>query len=203
MNKELRLKFTPASYTILENRKAEISNKTGDNISWSYAINHCMETLYQLTEEHNSLVQEHEDLMRRHHAATAPPPLVPHVRETVDLLNIKEKKGIKKESAGLETPEPKKRGKHLLPKNFSPPRSIAKEAGVDYEGAMECFADWANSQGKKYTDWTACFRNACRSWLKEKFPHLRRTPIKPHGSTEILRNEDMSDTRPPLDLGGD
>ena len=198
MNKELRLKFTPASYTILENRKAEISNQTGDNISWSYAINQCMETLYQLTEERNSLVQEHEDLMRRYHAATAPPPLVPHVRETVDLLNIKEKKYKQKESAGLETPEPKKRGKHLLPKDFAPPRSIAKEAGVDHEGALECFADWANSQGKKYTDWTACFRNACRSWLKEKFPHLRRVPIKSHGDSQILRNEDMNDTRPPL-----
>jgi len=198
MNKELRLKFTPASYTILENRKAEISNQTGDNISWSYAINQCMETLYQLTEEHNSLVQEHEDLMRRYHAATAPPPLVPHVRETVDLFNIKEKKYKQKESAGLETPEPKKRGKHLLPKDFAPPRSIAKEAGVDHEGALECFADWANSQGKKYTDWTACFRNACRSWLKEKFPHLRRVPIKSHGDSQILRNEDMNDTRPPL-----
>jgi hypothetical protein len=203
MNKELRLKFTPASYAILENRKAEISNQTGDNISWSYAINQCMETLYQLTEEHNGLVQEHEDLMRRYHAATAPPPLVPHVRETVDLFNIKEKKYKQKESSGLQTPEPKKRGKHLLPKEFAPPRSIAKEAGIDYEGAIECFADWANSQGKKYTDWTACFRNACRSWLKEKFPHLRRAPIQPHGNTEILRNEDMSDTRPPLDLGSD
>jgi hypothetical protein len=198
MNKELRLKFNPASYAILEQRKAEISNKTGDKVSWSYAVNQCMETLYRLTEEHNSLVQEHEALMRRHHAATAPPPLVPHVRETVDLFNIKEKKYKQKESAGLETPEPKKRGKHLLPKDFSPPRSITKEAGVDHEGALECFADWANSQGKKYTDWTACFRNACRSWLKEKFPHLRRTPTKPHGNTEVLRNEDMNDTRPPL-----
>ena len=198
MNKELRLKFTPASYTILENRKAEISNQTGDNISWSYAINQCMETLYQLTEEHNGLVQEHEDLMRRYHAATAPPPLVPHVRETVDLLNIKEKKYKQKESAGLETPEPKKRGLHLLPKDFAPPHSIAKEAGIDYHGALECFADWANSRGKKYKDWTATFRGACRSWLKERYPDLRRTPIKAHGNTEILRNEDMSDTRPPL-----
>ena len=203
MNKELRLKFTPASYTILENRKAEISNQTGDNISWSYAINHCMETLYQLTEEHNGLVQEHEDLMRRYHAAIAPPPLVPHVRETVDLFNIKEKKYKQKESAGLQTPEPKKRGLHLLPKDFAPPHSIAKEAGIDYQGALECFSDWANSKGKKYKDWTATFRGACRSWLKERYPHLRRAPIKPHGNTEILRNEDMSDTRPPLDLGCD
>jgi len=198
MNKELRLKFNPASYAILEQRKAEISNRTGDVISWSYAINKCMETLHQLTEEHNSLVQEHEDLMRRHHAATAPPPLRPHVRETVDLIVAKEKKGIKKESDTPQTGKPKKRGLHLLPKNFSPPRSIASEAGIDHQGALECFADWANSKGKKYVDWTATFRGACRSWLKERYPDLRRTPIHPHGNTEILRDEDMNDTRPSL-----
>jgi len=198
MNKELRLKFTPASYAILEQRKAEISNRTGDKVSWSYAVNQCMETLYQLTEEHISLVQEHEDLMRRHHAATAPPPLIPHVRETVDLFNTKEKKYKQKESDIPQTGKPKKRGLHLLPKDFAPPHSIAKEAGIDYLGALECFADWANSKGTMKTDWVATFRNACRSWLKKEFPDLRRTPIKAHGNTEILRNEDMSDTRPPL-----
>jgi len=198
MNKELRLKFNPASYAILENRKAEISNRTGDKVSWSYAINQCMETLHQLTESHNSLVQEHAGLMRRHHAATAPPPLRLHVRETVDLIVAKEKKYTKKETDTPQTGNPKKRGKHLLPQDFSPPRSIALEAGIDHEGAMECFADWANSLGKKYVDWTATFRGACRSWLKAKYPHLRRTPIHPHGNTEILRNEDMNDTRPSL-----
>jgi hypothetical protein len=122
------------------------------------------------------------------------------VRETVDLLNIKEKNiYTKKETSTPQTKAPpKKRGLHLLPKEFAPPRSIAKEAGVDYEGAVDCFADWANSKGTMKTDWVATFRNACRSWLKKEFPDLRRTPIKPHGSTEILRNEDMSDTRPPL-----
>jgi len=42
----------------------------------------------------DNLVKMFQDTMRRHHAATAPPPLRLHVRETVDLLNIKEKKGI-------------------------------------------------------------------------------------------------------------
>ena len=116
MNKELRLKFTPASYTILENRKAEISNQTGDNISWSYAINQCMETLYQLTEERNSLVQEHEDLMRRYHAATAPPPLVPHVRETVDLFNIKEKNINKKKAPVLKRQNRRSEGSIFSPR---------------------------------------------------------------------------------------
>ncbi len=179
---------------MLQRRKDELA-ETGNKISWSHALNDCMKTLNELTEKHSSLVQQHEGLLRHFRATVAPLSEHPHVRETVDLLNIKEKKGIKKE---IRTPQTAKRGKHYLPKDFAPPRSIAKEAGIDYEGAMESFADWANSRGKKYTDWTACFRNACRSWLKEKFPHLRRTPIKPHGSTEILRNEDMSDTRPPL-----
>ncbi len=206
MNEELRLKFTPASKAILENHKAELTHRSGSKISWSHAINDCLNQFVELTQKHNSLVQEYEDFMRRWNAAGMPlecrssaalAPLLPlpRVRETLDLLNIKEKKYIKKETP---MPKPTSRGKHLLPKDFSPPRSIAKEAGVDYDGGLECFADWANSQGKKYTDWTACFRNACRSWLKEKFPHLRRAPIKSHGDSQILRNEDMNDTRPPL-----
>ena len=184
---------------MLQRRKDELA-QTGNKISWSHALNDCLKTLNELTEKHSSLVQQHEELMRHFHAT--PAPLSRHssyVRETVD-LNIKEKNiYTKKETSTPQTKvPPKKRRLHLLPKDFSPPRSIAKEAGIDYEGAMESFADWANSRGKKYTDWTACFRNACRSWLKEKFPHLRRAPIQPHGNTEILRNEDMSDTRPPL-----
>ena len=178
MNKGLRLKFTPEAYAILSDYRDRMVAELRET-NWSKAI--------------NEIVIEYDHLVRHFHAT--PAPLSRHssyVRETVD-VNIKEKKCIKKEIA-----PPKKRGLHLLPKDFAPPRSIASEAGVDYEGALECFADWANSQGKKYTDWTACFRNACRSWLKEKFPHLRRVPIKSHGDTQILRNEDMNDTRPPL-----
>jgi len=194
MNEKLRVSLNEESYEMLQRRRSELA-QTGNKITWSHALNDCMKTLNELTEKHSSLVQQHEDLLRHFRATVAPLSEHPHVQETVDLLNIKEKKGIKKE---IRTPQAAKRGKHLLPKDFAPSRSIAKEAGIDYEGAMECFADWANSQGKKYTDWTACFRNACRSWLKEKFPHLRRVPIKSRGDSQILRNEDMNDTRPPL-----
>ena len=192
MNEKLRVSLNEESYEMLHRRRSELA-ETGNKISWSHALNDCMKTLNELTEKHNTLVQQHEDLMRHFHATPAPlPRLSSCAQETVD-LKYKEKKCIKKEIA-----PPKKRGLHLLPKDFAPPRSIASEAGVDYEGALECFADWANSRGKKYTDWTATFRNACRSWLKEKFPHLRRAPIKSHGDSQILRNEDMNDTRPPL-----
>ena len=68
----------------------------------------------------------------------------------------------------------KKQGKRLLPSDFSPDKSIAEEAGVDYDGALEAFKDWANAGGKRYLDWDACFRTACKSWLKERYPHLRR-----------------------------
>lgn len=181
MNKELRLKFTPDAYAILSEYRDRMEAELRET-NWSKAI--------------SEIVMEYDHLVRRYHAATAPRPLRLHVRETVD-LNIKEK-NIKKESDTPQTDTPKKRGLHLLPKDFSPPRSIASEAGIDHQGALECFTDWANSKGKKYKDWTATFRGACKSWLKEKFPHLRRAPIKPHGNTEILRDEDMSDTRPPL-----
>ena len=197
MNEKLRVSLNPESYEMLQRRRSELA-ETGNKISWSHALNDCMKTLNELTEKHSSLVQQHEELMRHFHATPAPlSRLSSRTRESVD-LKYKEKKCIKKEIAA-----PKKRGLHLLPKDFAPPQHIAQEAGIDYQGALECFTDWANSKGKKYKDWTATFRGACRSWLKERYPHLRRTPTKPHGNTEILRNEDMSDTRPPLDLGCD
>jgi len=197
MNEKLRVSLNEQSYEMLQRRKDELA-ETGNKISWSHALNDCMKTLNELTEKHSSLVQQHEELMRHFHATPAPlSRLSSRTRESVD-LKYKEKKCIKKEIA-----PPKKRGLHLLPKDFAPPQHIAQEAGIDYQGALECFSDWANSKGKKYKDWTATFRGACRSWLKERYPHLRRAPIKAHGNTEILRNEDMSDTRPPLDLGGD
>ena len=192
MNEKLRVSLNPESYEMLQRRKDELA-QTGNKITWSHALNDCLKTLNELTEKHSSLVQQHEELMRHFHATPAPlPRLSSRTRETVD-LKYKEKKCIKK-----EIPAPKKRGLHLLPKDFAPPQHIAQEAGIDYQGALECFSDWANSKGKKYKDWTATFRGACKSWLKERYPHLRRTPIKPQGNTEILRNEDMSDTRPPL-----
>ena len=192
MNEKLRVSLNEESYEMLLRRRSELA-ETGNKISWSHALNDCMKTLNELTEKHSSLVQQHEELMRHFHATPAPlSRLSSRTQETVD-LKYKEKKCIKKEIA-----PPKKRGLHLLPKDFAPPQHIAQEAGIDYQGALECFSDWANSKGKKYKDWTATFRGACRSWLKERYPHLRRAPIQPHGNTEILRNEDMSDTRPPL-----
>ena len=197
MNEKLRVSLNEESYEMLQRRKDELA-ETGNKISWSHALNDCMKTLNELTEKHSSLVQQHEELMRHFHATPAPlSRLSSRTRESVD-LKYKEKKCIKKEIA-----PPKKRGLHLLPKDFAPPQHIAQEAGIDYQGALECFSDWANSKGKKYKDWTATFRGACKSWLKERYPHLRRAPIQPHGNAEILRNEDMSDTRPPLDLGCD
>lgn len=192
MNEKLRVSLNEQSYEMLQRRKDELA-QTGNKITWSHALNDCLKTLNELTEKHSSLVQQHEELMRHFHATPAPlSRLSSRTQETVD-LKYKEKKCIKKEIA-----PPKKRGLHLLPKDFAPPQHIAQEAGIDYQGALECFTDWANSKGKKYKDWTATFRGACKSWLKERYPHLRRTPIKAQGNTEILRNEDMSDTRPPL-----
>ena len=69
-------------------------------------------------------------------------------------------------------------GKRLIPADFKPDREIAKNAGVDYEQSLQCFIDWAVAGGKKYRDWDATYRNAAKSWLKEKFPHLVRAVPK-------------------------
>ena len=77
----------------------------------------------------------------------------------------------------------KKQVKRLLPSDFSPDKSIAEEAGIDYDGALEAFTDWAKAGGNKYLDWDAGFRTACKSWLKERYPHLRRvsSSVSTHG----------------------
>ena len=74
-----------------------------------------------------------------------------------------------------------------------PDQIIAEEAGIDYDGALEAFKDWANAGGKKYLDWDACFRTACKSWLKERFPHLRR--VSSSISTQGL-NFDITEVHP-------
>jgi hypothetical protein len=69
----------------------------------------------------------------------------------------------------------KKKQKHPLPEDFDPPREISEAAGLDHEKAVIAFTDWAVSKGHTYADWIATYRNACRSWLADKFPNARRT----------------------------
>ena len=87
----------------------------------------------------------------------------------------------------------KKQVKRLLPSDFSPDKSIAEEAGIDYDGALEAFTDWAKAGGNKYLDWDAGFRTACKSWLKERYPHLRR--VSSSISTQGL-NFDITEVHP-------
>ena len=72
--------------------------------------------------------------------------------------------------------KPKARGKTYLPDDFSPDPKIAQDAGLDFEGALEIFKDWAKSRAVKYADWDATFRNACKGWLKEKSPRFKSSP---------------------------
>ena len=57
-----------------------------------------------------------------------------------------------------------------IPENFSPPKSISEEFGIDHQLAVEVFVDWAKSHGHEKADWIAAFRNACRTWIKERLP---------------------------------
>ena len=68
----------------------------------------------------------------------------------------------------------KKKKAKPLPKDFNPPREIAERFGLDHERAVTAFMDWALSKGHTYADWEACYRNACRGWLGEKFEGARK-----------------------------
>ena len=57
-----------------------------------------------------------------------------------------------------------------IPENFSPPETISEEFGIDHQQALEIFIDWAKSNGHEKADWDATFRNACRTWIKERLP---------------------------------
>ena len=60
-----------------------------------------------------------------------------------------------------------------ISENFSPPRSISEEFGIDHQLALEVFVDWAKSHGHEKADWIAAFRNACRTWIKERLPEKK------------------------------
>ena len=64
--------------------------------------------------------------------------------------------------------------KKKIPEDFDPPREISETHGLDHEKAVTAFKDWALSKGHKYVDWEACYRNACRGWLGEKFEGARK-----------------------------
>lgn len=89
---------------------------------------------------------------------------IPHVRATLpsEVTNNYIEKKKKKVT-------PKKRA-CSIPKDFSPPVTIASDANIDYNKAIEFFRNWAISYDKKYVDWNACFSNACKTWLQGKIP---------------------------------
>ena len=77
MNKGLRLKFTPEAYAILSDYRDSMVVELRET-NWSKAI--------------SEIVIEYDHLVRHFHATTAPLSCrSSYVRETVDLLNIKEK----------------------------------------------------------------------------------------------------------------
>ena len=57
--------------------------------------------------------------------------------------------------------------------DFDPPKEIAEKHELDHEKAVSLFIDWAKGKGHVQADWTACFRNACRTWIKDKMPRTQ------------------------------
>ena len=79
-------------------------------------------------------------------------------------------------SGGKAKPKVKVNRGSQIPADFSPPKSIAEEQGLDYDLALSFFIDWARGKGHTQKDWIATFRTACRSWLKERLPQKSQEP---------------------------
>lgn len=98
----------------------------------------------------------------------------PHVRATLP-SEVNNNYIPKKEKQAT----PKKRS-CSIPKDFNPPAAIASDENLDHKKAVEYFRNWAEAGDKKYVDWIACYRNACRGWLKDRVP-------PPSKSTKVNR----------------
>tara|TARA_A100000172_G_scaffold76672_1_gene60374 strand:+ start:570 stop:1043 length:474 start_codon:yes stop_codon:yes gene_type:complete len=71
-------------------------------------------------------------------------------------------------------PSKKKRGSQIAD-DFSPPRDISEKYGLDHENAVDQFIDWAKSSAHVRVDWIACYRNACRNWIKKEESQTEQT----------------------------
>ena len=79
----------------------------------------------------------------------------------------------------VKSPKSRKKKASQIPDDFSPPRSIAQDEGLNYEKALEVFVDWAKGKGEVKADWERTFRNACRGWIPERFPDLKKNNSQP------------------------
>ena len=74
---------------------------------------------------------------------------------------------------GKQSSEPKKKKGTQIPDDFDPPREIAEKHGLDHEKAVSYFIDWAKGKGHVQASWIATYRNACRTWIKDKMPQTQ------------------------------
>jgi hypothetical protein len=74
---------------------------------------------------------------------------------------------------GNQSSKPKKKRGTQISDDFDPPKEIAEKHELDHEKAVSLFIDWAKGKGHVQADWTACFRNACRTWIKDKMPRTQ------------------------------
>tara|TARA_R110002012_G_scaffold67538_1_gene175972 strand:+ start:22 stop:474 length:453 start_codon:yes stop_codon:yes gene_type:complete len=63
-----------------------------------------------------------------------------------------------------------------LPEDFSPPRAIAEEAGVDHEMAVRFFKAQAEAKDYKYRDWNKAYALAVNGYLLQNFPQIAAKP---------------------------
>lgn len=81
--------------------------------------------------------------------------------------------------------------KTLLPNDWQPKNpEYAAEHGLDPQGAIFEFKDWATRRGKKYTNWEQTFQHACRNWLQDhKIAKVTPTTARPQKACDRVKAE--------------
>ncbi len=88
----------------------------------------------------------------------------------ISFRNINIINTVNSTKSGNVDSKPRKKKGTQIPDDFSPPRSITEKEGLNYDIAVEMFVDWAKGKGHVQANWDSTFRNACRTWIKEKMP---------------------------------
>lgn len=99
-------------------------------------------------------------------------------RDTYEKLHFSNIYSRDSTNCGKQSSKSKKKKGTQIPDDFDPPRKIAEENELDHEKAVSYFIDWAKGKGHVQASWVSTYRNACRTWIKEKMPQTHGQTIK-------------------------
>ena len=131
----------------------------------------------RLPEKHHAILEEYCEVYGQTPSSTICGYIVEDLwqalartRDTYEKLHFSNIYSRASTKCGKSSSKPTKKRATQIPDDFDPPTEIAERHGLDHKKAVAYFRDWAIGGGKTYVEWELTYRNACRTWLKEKVP---------------------------------